>query len=110
MKMWPEVERFVLVSELPRVAGAEQGVKAQNGFNGGANLGQTVAFDGERERRERKRAERFFTAWRRVPRNGTRKRMAATSVEMTGGCLGKTRWPGAAMRATAMWRDRGQGD
>ena len=48
--------------------------KAQNGFNGRANLRQTVAFDSTRERRERKRkpAERFFTARRRVPRNGMR--------------------------------------
>jgi hypothetical protein len=37
--------------------------KARNGFNGRATLLQTVAFDGKRERRERKPAERFFNAW-----------------------------------------------
>jgi hypothetical protein len=48
-----------------------------------------VAWNGmtepRRERRERKPAERFFTAWRRVPRNGTQEKAGRPSVQNDAG-------------------------
>ena len=67
------------------LAWARQYLKAQRGFTGRATLRQTVAFDGKRERRDRKPAERFFTAWRRVPRNGTQEKAGRHFVQNDAG-------------------------
>ena len=61
--------------------GHAEGVEAQNGFNGGANLGQTVAFDGKRNDAN-KNLQRDSSLRGGASRGtGCKKRQAATSSQ-----------------------------
>jgi len=87
------------------VAGLAEG--ARNEFNGCATQRQTVAFDCTRERRERKPAERFFAAWRSIPRNGTRGKNGPPPTQNDWGLLVALVFERAGVRAS-LWTLNGE--